>query len=160
MGCATFGVSQVLVGLYRVGVVNLRQALEAADATGLDDPARLLDLMVARLRADNFIPESMTAAFRTAVWREYLRHRGEDFSAFYSEVPVGVRARPGPERDQLLELLASVLARLELRPLVSVAEADPGGEEAEVRIGDHTRLRGPFTRPGLEVAVRQSLSDW
>ena len=90
MGCASFGVTQVLVGLHRVGVVGLDDALKRAEASGLEDREAKIDLMVEELKSDNFMPPGQTAAFRRALWREYLRRRNEDFSDYLSEAEVTV----------------------------------------------------------------------
>lgn len=158
MPCASFGVSQVLVGLDRVGVVGLRRAFERAEESQLDDPERLLDLLMAALAADNFIPEPTAGEYRRAIWREYLRHRGEQFDEFLSRVPVTVAGAPGVERDRLVERLTAALARHELEPVIAFRCAETG--RLEVLIGEHTVIDGGVTRERLELAIRQSLSDW
>ncbi len=56
MSCGSFGVASILVGLHRVGIVGLADALKQADASGLTEREELLDLMTERLLADNFVP--------------------------------------------------------------------------------------------------------
>ena len=160
MPCTSFGVSQVLVGLYRVGVVGLRQAFERADVSGLRDPEQVLGFLIESLAADNYIPESMAGPYRTAIWREYLRRRGEDFSGFYSEVEITVRGDAGEERDRFVVLLTSVLAEMEIRPLVTLAPPGEDGQRPQAEIGDHTVIRAWATREALKTEVRKSISDW
>ena len=89
--------SQVLVGLNRVGLVGLRQALEKADASGSEDREEIVSLLMEELAESNYISPDSTDAYRQALWREFLRRRGEDIRHLYSEIEVVVRARPGSE---------------------------------------------------------------
>jgi hypothetical protein len=153
-------VSQVLVGLHRIGIVGLADAIRAAEVSGLEEREPIVDLMSDHLATRNYIPERMSEEYRTALWREYLRHRGEDFSAFCSEAPVTLRGPSGPERDQFVELVNSVFASLELLPVI---EFDPEHEEGQIpqlEIRGEIVARGPQNRRSLERSVRESLSDW
>ena len=152
--------SQVLVGLYRVGIVGLRQACEKVAAAGLVGREEIVDCLQAELAADNFIPEAQEDAYHTALWREYLRVVGEDFSEFFSEIPVTVRGEPGGDRDSLAGLCASVLADFELRPVAEFADADEEGPNPQLVIGGTTVARGLPSRKSLKATVRHRLSDW
>jgi hypothetical protein len=156
VGCASFGVSQILVGLFRVGVVGLKNALERAASSGCDDRETVVDRMLADLRRDNYVPDALLEAYRGALWREYLRYRGEDFSAHLSEVEVRICSRPGSARDRLVSMLTGALRKHELRPVVRFEE----GPGLRVEIGEHTLLDGAVTREKLALAIRQTLSDW
>jgi hypothetical protein len=112
--------------------------------------------MLSVLREENFIPDSLLEPYRTALWREYLRFRGEDISAFLSEVEVTVKGPPGGERDGLVGMLFEALAKHELRPAVRFRDA-PG---LAIEIGEHALIEGAATRERLGLAIRQSLSDW
>jgi hypothetical protein len=158
--CATFGVTQVLVGLFRVGVVNLGPALEEIDQSGLSEREAVVDRLLDILAPDNFIRDRDDAQFRKALWREYLRHKGEDFREFYSDVEVVVRAEAGDERDALVELTRSVFAEYELEPLFSYAPPDEEGPSPHLLVGDHTIVRGASNRKHLKSAVHKSFADW
>jgi hypothetical protein len=160
MRCGSYAVSQVLVGLHRVGLVGLRQACEKAAASGLAAREEIVDFLRAELAADNFIPEGQQEAYRTALWREYLRSVGEDFSEFFSEIPVTVRGEPGEDRDRLAGLCASVLADFELRPVAEYADADKEGPNPQLDIGGTTIARGLPSQKSLKATVRHRLSDW
>lgn len=160
MRCGSYSVSQVLVGLHRVGVVGLRQACEKVAAAGLAGRGEIVDCLQAELAADNFIPESQEEAYYTALWREYLRFVGEDFSEFFSEIEVTVRGEPGEERDHLAGLCASVLADFELRPVAEFADADEEGPNPQLVIGGTTVARGVPSRRSLKATIRHRLSDW
>jgi hypothetical protein len=160
MGCGSFGVSAVLVGLHRVGIVGLRNALEKADQSGLVDRKAILDLVIDILAVDNYIPEGQKDSFRTAIWREYLRYKGEDFSAFYSEVDVTVRAQPGEERDRFVDTLRSVFRDFELRPVITFVSESKQGANPQLVIGDEIIVRGCPDRQSFKAAVRKSISDW
>ena len=160
MRCGSYAVSQVLVELHRVGIVGLRQACEKVAAGGLAAREEIVDFLRAELAADNFIPEGQQEAYRTALWREYLRFMGEDFSEFFSEIEVTVRGEPGEDRDRLAALCASVLADFELRPVTEFADADEEGPNPQLVIGGTTVARGLPSRKSLKATVRHRLSDW
>jgi len=150
-------VSPIRVGLDQIGIVGLHDALKGTDDLDPADHEAVVDRMMEELGPRNYIPESQVDAYRAAFWREFLRHRGLDFSAWYSEVPVTVRARPGEERDRFASLVSVVLAAHELRPAFTFAE---GGTEPELVIGDEVVARGPQNRASLERAVRRTFSHW
>jgi hypothetical protein len=151
-------VTQILVGLVRVGIVGLREALEKVDAAGVRGRDEVAALMLELLRPDNFIPEERLEAYRTAFWREYLRRKGQDFSAYYSEVPVMVRGGAGKARDEFVALVGAILARDELRPAVTYG--DEGLADLELVIRGETVARSSEGRQRLETAIRRSISDW
>ena len=160
MRCGSYAVSQVLVGLHRVGVVGLRQACEKVAAAGLVGREEIVDCLQAELAADNFIPEAQEEAYHTALWREYLRSVGEDFSEYFSEIEVTVRGEPGEDRDRLVNLCVSVLADFELQPVTEFADTDEGGPSPQLVIGDTIVARGLPSRKSLKATIRHRLSDW
>lgn len=160
MRCRSFAVSQVLVGLHRVGIVGLRQACEKVSGAGLAGRAEIVSFLVDELAADNFIPETQAGDYRIALWREYLRFVGEDFSDFFSEIPVTVRGDPDEDRDLLVDLCATVLAEFELRPVFEFGDAAGDGPNPQLVIGDTTVARGVPSLRSLKATVRQRLSDW
>jgi len=89
-----------------------------------------------------------------------LRHRGEDFTDFYSEVEVVVRGEAGAERDRFVEVLAEVFADFELRPVFTFEPAADDGVQPVLVAEDNTIVRGLQTRANLKSAVRKSFSDW
>lgn len=153
-------VTQVLVGLHRVGMVGLHDALEAADASGLEGREALVDLVARELAANNYVPDGQAEAFRTAVWRELLRHRGQDCSAFFSPVEVTVRGAPGPVRERFVDMLRSALAELELRPVVAFEDPVGEGPSPQLLIRSEVVSRGLPTPQNLRQALRKTLSDW
>ena len=160
MRCGSYSVSQVLVGLHRIGIVGLRQACEKVAAVGLAGRQEIVDFLLSELGADNFIPEGQEEALRTALWREYLRLVGGDFSEFFSEIEVTVGGEPGENRDSLVERCTLVLAEFELRPVVDLVGANEGGgPDPELVIGGTMVARGLPSRKSLRVTIRQRLSD-
>ena len=155
-----YTVAQVLVGLHRIGIVGLHEALRKAEETGVTGRDAIVDRAMAHLSRHNYIPDAQVDNYRIAVWREYLRGRGEDFSGFYSEVPVTVRGEAGDERDRFIGLVRGVLAELELRPMLTVTPAVRGETNPQLDIGGATIVRGMPSYRALKQAVRQSLSDW
>ena len=160
MRCGSYAVSQVLVGLHRVGFVGLRQACAKVVAAGLTERDEIVEVLLAELAADNYIPEGQQDDYRTALWREYLRSIGEDFSEFFSEIEVTLRGEAGSDRDRLAGLSASVLADFELRPLVDFEVADDEGPSPQLVIGDSVVASGLPSRKVLKAIIRQRLSDW
>ena len=158
--CGSFSVSQVLVGLHRVGIVGLSQACEKASAAGLDEREDVVEFLLAELASDNFIPAGQEEAYRTALWREYLRFLGRDFSEFLSQIDVVVRGEPGEDRDRLADLCVSVLADFELRPVFEFGDAGDDGPNPQLAIDDETVVRGVPSRRSLKSIIRQRLSDW
>ena len=160
MRCGSYAVSQVLVGLHRVGLVGLRQACAKVVAAELTEREEIVGVLLSVLAADNYIPDSQREDYRTALWREYLRSVGEDFSDFFSEIEVTLRGEAGEDRDRLSALCASVLAEFELRPVVELDAADHEGPNPQLVIGDTVVARGLPTRKVLKAIIRQRLSDW
>jgi hypothetical protein len=160
MRCGSYAVSQVLVGLHRVGIVGLRQACEKVGSRGLTEREQIVDFLLAELTADNFIPGAQQEEYRTALWREYLRFMSEDFSEFFSRIEVTVRGEQGEDRERLAGLCVSVLADFELKPSLEFAGADDEGPNPQLVIGGTTVARGLPSRKSLKAIVRQRLSDW
>jgi hypothetical protein len=160
MRCGDYAVPQVLVGLHRVGVVGLRQACSNVAGSGLADREEIVDALLEELAADNYIIDSQIEAYRTALWREYLRSQGRDFSEFFSRIRVTVHGEQGEDRDRLIELCRSVLADFELQPDLDLASPVDDGPNPQIVIGDTTVATGIPTRRALKTIIRQRLSDW
>ena len=160
-GGAGYGVTSVLVGLQRMGLVGLAAALEKADTSGLKEPEELTDLLVEALSERNYVGDEHRAEFRTALWREYLRHQGRDPSDFYSEIDVTVLGAPGEERARFVEGVCAGLAALELKPVVDLAPESGEGPFPKLVIAGQTVVAGiPATPRGYERALRRNFSDW
>ena len=147
----------IRVGLDQIGIVGLHDALKKTDELDASDREAVIERMMEILRPRNYIPDGQVEAYRTAFWREFLRHRGRDFSAWYSELPVTVRGAPGDERDRFVALVNAVLAGHELQPVFSFAA---GGHSPELVIRDEVVARGSQNRASLERAVRRTFSHW
>jgi hypothetical protein len=160
MRCSSFAVSQILVGLYRVGIVGLHDALKDAERSGLVAREEIVDLLRGRLAGDNYVPERQRDDYDLALWREYLRHRGADFRDFFSQVQVTVRGEPSEERDRLVAMATSILAEFELKPEFGFEPCKSGETGVRLLIGDHEIVRGCPTADRFKLAVRKSLSDW
>ena len=160
MSCRTPGVPQILVGVNRIGIVGLRDALARAAESGLTERQEMVDFLLKALAADNYIPANRTEDFRIAVWREYLRSREEDFSEFFSEIDLTVAGEPGEERDGFLELLDAVFTEFELRPVVTFDPPGENGPNPQLIINDEIILRGVQSRHSFKSAIHKSISDW
>jgi len=152
--------TQILVGLKRVGIVGLQEALQTADEAGVRDRDALVTRIMETLRPQNYIPEQRIEAYRTALWREYLRHKGLDFSAFHSEIPVTVRGAAGKERDRFVAVVVAVLARLELRPVVTFVDEGLGQPHLELLIRGEAVARSSQDTRSIERLIRRSVSHW
>jgi hypothetical protein len=155
-----YTVAQVLVGLHRIGIVGLHEALRKAEETGVTGRDAIVDQAMTDLGGQNYIPDGLVESYRIAVWREYLRGRGEDFSEFYSEVPLTVWGEPGEELNRFVGMVRSVLAEFELRAVVTLGPAAQDGPNPQLGIGEETIVRGMPSRQQLKLAVRKSISDW
>jgi hypothetical protein len=93
------------------------------------------------------------------VGREYLRHRGEDFSQFFSEIPVVIRGGSDDERGRLARMITVALAEHELRPVLTLETAAEENAGLVLEISGQEVVRGSPTLTGLKKAVRQRLSD-
>lgn len=161
MGCGSFGVTPILIGRHRIGVVGLAAALKKVDESGLTERSGIVELMMGALRADNYIPENQVEDFEIAVWREYLKHKGRDASDFYSEIPVTVRGEADGTLERFLSELEVVFAGFDLKPAVTHEPPSPDGPNPQLQIEEETILRGlPPNRWSFESAVRRSFSDW
>ena len=160
MRAKNYSVSKVLIGTHRVGLVGLQGCLRAAEKSGLGDREAIVDFMMEELSASNYLPEGRVGEYRTAVWREYLRHRGEDLSAFYSEIPVIVRGGTDENRDRLARMTTAALAEHELRPSMTINTAVEEGAELVLEINGEEVVCGLPTLDDLRKAVRHRLSDW
>jgi hypothetical protein len=160
MKCKDYSVRQILIGLHRVGIVGLHDAIVAAADSGLQDRDAIVDLILETLRSNNFIPDGQIHEYRPALWREYLRHRGEDITELYTAVPVVVRGEADEQRERFVELVRAAMALFELRPAIDFAPPADESPNPQLVIDDAVVARGPQSRRGMEKAVRQSLSDW
>ena len=160
MKCKDYSVRQVMIGLHRVGIVGLHNAIALAAGSDLEERDPIVDLVLENLRPDNYIPDDQVADYRTALWREYLRHRGEDITELYTAVAVVVHGVAGEELERFVELVRAAMALFELRPAIEFAPPGDEGSNPQLVIDDAVVARGPQSRHGMERAVRQSLSDW
>jgi hypothetical protein len=153
-------VTKVLIGLQQVGVVGLREALKDADASGLTERKAIVDRITEALAPHNYIPASAVEPYRQAVWREFLRHRGEDFRHVYSEIDVVVRGVPGDERDRFVETLVSVFGDFELKPRIAFAPPEAEGPYPQLLICDEPIVKGFLNRKDFTQTVRKHISHW
>jgi hypothetical protein len=160
VGCKDFGVTQVLVGLHRVGVVGLRQAIQDVDSSSLTEREVVVQRLLDLLRPDNYIPGRQLEDFKVALWREYLRFKGEDFSKFFSPIDVDVFGTPGPELDSWKAQLTSVFSDFELTPVFNAHLSQEYGPSPQLRIAGQLVVSGQKSREKLKTAIRLSFSDW
>jgi hypothetical protein len=153
-------VSRLLVGLNLIGLVGLRRAIETAEASGLEDREEIVALMMESLADSNYISPAASDEYRLALWREYMRHRGEDIRPFYSAIEVTVHAQPGPDLDRFLEILGAVLARHELKPLVTVEPPSPQGASPLLRIDDEVVVAGTTDPDRIARGIGKRISHW
>jgi hypothetical protein len=160
MGCSDFGVTQVLVGLHRVGIVGLGQALREVELSATEDRDVIVDLLLDRLSVDNYIPNHQLDDYKQALWREYLRLKGEDFSQFLSSIEVTVRGESGPARDRFLSQLESVFSEFELKPEFVFEHVQNEKPDLQLVIGDQLIVHGTTSTERIKTAVRKSFSEW
>ena len=153
-------VTQILVGLRRIGIVGLTESLKAVDVAGVTERDEVVDLMLGTLSRINYIPSHVEDDYRNALWREYMRHRGEDIRDLYSEIEVVVRGEPGEGLDRLLRALRIAFGEHELKPAVAMEPPDPAGRNPQMLIDGEIVLAGTSREREVEKAVRAQISDW
>ena len=153
-------VTQILVGLRRIGIVGLRESLKEVEASGATEREEVVDLMLGALSRINYIPPHVKDEYRQALWREYMRHRGEDIRDLYSEIEVVVRGDQGDELDRFLRALRIAFGEHELKPAVTMESPDPAGQNPRMLIDGEVVLAGATREREVERAVRAQISDW
>lgn len=160
MKCKDPRITDVLVGVNRVGIVGLRDALRAVDEAGVAERESIVDHLLASLERDNYVADRRDEQYRTMLWREYLRFKGRGFSDFLSEVAVTIRGKPGDERDRFVMMVRTILRELELKPVVTFAPAERGEPNPQLVINDETIVRGFPHRDRFKTAIVKSTSHW
>jgi hypothetical protein len=160
MKCRDSGVDQVRVGVQQVGIIGFRDAMKKAAESGLTEQAEIVESLIATLESENYFPERQMELYRTALWREYLRYTGMNFSRYFSNIAVTVRGEEGEPRDRFVEVLSSVLNKLELTPIVTFDTPIEDEPSPQLVIDDQTVVRGFFGRPQLEAAIHKTISGW
>jgi hypothetical protein len=159
VGCKSYGINQILVGLNRIGVTGLVELLGSVDQRGLEDRDSIVAYLLEALAREHYIPDRQLDDFRVALWREYLRYRGEDMSEFFSEVEVTVRGG-GEDLDRFVEMTRSVFAEFELKPIITLEPEKGDGPYPQLCVRDEAIIRGNLNRPQFKQAVRKSFTDW
>ena len=153
-------VTQVLVGLRRIGIVGLRESLKEVEASGVTEREAVVGVMMGALSQINYIPAHVEDEYRHALWREYRRHLGEDIRDLYSEIEVVVRGEQGEELDRFLRALRLAFGEHELKPEVTMEPPDPAGHNPQMLIDGEIILAGATREREVEKAVRAQISDW
>lgn len=153
-------VTQILVGLRRIGIVGLRESLKRVDSAGATEHEEVVDLMLGTLARMNYIPAHVEDDYRQALWREYMRHLGEDIRDLYSEIEVVVRGEPGDEMDSFLRALRLAFGEHELKPAVQMEPPDPDGLNPQLLIENEVVLSGATRNRDVDRAIRAQISDW
>jgi hypothetical protein len=159
-GCSAGPVEQVLVGLNRVGVYGLREAIQTVRAADLPGREEVVDFLLAAVSEHNYIANPRDDNYRAMLWREYCRFRGDDIRELYSEIAVTVRGEPGEERDRFVATLRSVFGEFELKPVVRYAAASSHGKNPQLVIGGETIIAGFIPRKALMVRIRKHVTHW
>jgi len=160
MKCKDSGVDQIRVGVQQVGIVGFRDALKNAVESGLNGRDEIVEFLMAKLEENNYLPERMKELYRTALWREYLRYTGRDYSHYFSNIAVTVRGEEGEARDRFVEVLTSVLKKLELSPIVTFDTPAADEPSPQLIINDQTVIQGFYGQPQLEAAIHKTISGW
>jgi len=160
MKCRDSGVDQIRVGVQQVGVIRFRDALKKAVESGLAGQEKIVYFLMTTLEPDNYFPERLKELYRTALWREYLRYTGEDFSRYYSNIAVTVRGNGGEQRDRFVDMINQVLNKLELIPMVTFDAPSGDGPNPQLIINDQTVVQGFYGQPQLEAAIHKTISGW
>jgi len=135
-------VTEVLVHMQIVGITGLRESFIRAGESGLTEKESILDFILTELERTNYIPQESIEEYKKTLWREFNRSRGEDIREFYSEIDVVVRGEAGAERDSFVEMLFSVFADYELKPVVTFHPPEEIGPNPQLVIDDELFIKG------------------
>ncbi len=153
-------VTQILVGLRRIGIVGLTESLKEVTTSGVTEREAVVDLMLDTLSQINYIPPHAEDDYRHALWREHMRHRGEDIRELFSEIDVVVRGEPDDDLDRFLRALRLAFGEHELKPAVTMEPPDPAGRNPQMLSDGEIVLAGAIRDREVEKAVRAQISDW
>lgn len=160
MGCGSFGTDKILVGLHLVGLAGLRDGFLKADRSDLSGQDELQELLLATVAVDNYIPSGSEALYRRALWREYLRYRGDDFSDFFSEIEIGITGNAGSDRDRFLEMTRVVFRHLELTALIAFLPPVADAVNPQLWISGEPIVVGHLSQEKFKTAIHRTISDW
>lgn len=153
-------VTEVLVHMQIVGLTGLREAFSKVEESGLTVEKEILDLILGELDRKNYIPEASLEEYRKTLWREFKRSRGEDIRDLYSEIDVVVKGEAGAERAGFVEMMISVFADYELKPLIAYSPPDNRGPNPQLVIDDELVIKGLPSKKKFKLAVRKRISYW
>lgn len=152
--------TKILVERQRVGIVGLHEAFTEIEEAGLSDREAIASRLFEILSHKNYIPASQAEAYRVAFLREFLRYRGEDITALYSEIDVLVRGVPGDTRDRFVDAVSSLFSDFELRPIVHLADPDADGPHPKLLIDDEAVIVGDMPSSAMRPLIKRWISDW
>jgi hypothetical protein len=152
--------TQLLVGLYRIGVVGLRDALVEARDSGITEREEVVERIRSRLAPSNYIPAELEEGYRIALWREFQRMRGEDIRDLFSEVEVEIRGEPGEDLDRFVGMVRSTFGGHELKPVIAFAEPEGPGPFPQLMLEGEAIVKGMIPREAFRRAVQQNITDW
>jgi hypothetical protein len=158
--CGVGMTTQILVGLYRVGVIGLRDALVEARDAGITEREAVVERLLERLGGRNYLPPDLQEPYRVALWREFQRLRGEDIRDLFSEVEVEVRGEPGEERDRFVAMMVSIFGGHELKPAVTFTPPEGPGPFPQLMLEGEAIVKGMIPRKAFHRAVQQNITDW
>ncbi|MEW6326500.1 MAG: thioredoxin family protein [Thermodesulfobacteriota bacterium] len=94
----------------RVGILGLREVLEELSAWKGRKDEEIADLMLAKLKARNYIPPSAETEYRQAFLREFKKSVGESVAEEKTSILNIAILGPGcPSCDQLEQMVMSIL---------------------------------------------------
>lgn len=158
--CGVGMTTQLLVGLYRIGIVGLRDALIEARDSGITEREEVVERLRSYLAPNNYVPAELEQGYRIALWREFQRLRGEDIRDLFSEVEVEVRGDPGDDLDRFVAMTRSVFGGHELKPVIRFSEPEGTGPFPQLMLEGEAIVRGMVAREAFRRAVQQNITDW
>jgi hypothetical protein len=140
--------------------VGLQESLKQVEKSGVTERDEVVEVMLSTLWEMNYIPSHVLDEYRDALWREYMRHNGEDIRDLYSIIDVAVRGEQGPELERFMRALRIAFGEHELKPAVTLEPPDPSGRNPQMLIDGEVVLAGTAREREVEKAVRAQISDW
>ncbi len=108
------GITQIVLGLLKVGILRLPEAIAQVSAMQLDTEAEIARELLARLRLDNYIPAGAEVEYQQAFLRAYKKARGERVEEPQGAACIRLLGTGCPACQALKELVMSVVLEVGL----------------------------------------------
>ena len=110
-------ISYLMIGGHKIGLNGLTDILDDVKAIQLSDENELKELLLEKIKVENYVPSSREEDYKNAIYREFKKAIGDPIEAV-EQVSLGIQIRVlGPDCsacDQMEEDVKSILAELNI----------------------------------------------